>query len=230
MTNNLSLLSTLFEYPDNYPTVFQSNAMKYFDNSDIHILRYKKEIEGSRYDKLYYYKVPKLLEYLKSCKNLKDYILFLDATDTNFYKDPINMVTDFLKHQCKALFCADPHIWPKTEATNLYNTKPKLSDYCYLNSGAYIRYTDYIIHCLETLTHQRPYENIDDQGNWTYLYIHDNQQEIKVDQHRSIFFSTLEAKADITFERDKFIIKQSPYIVHDNGPNTPDTIKITKEL
>tara|TARA_B100001939_G_C16872320_1_gene587000 strand:+ start:45 stop:737 length:693 start_codon:yes stop_codon:yes gene_type:complete len=230
MVNNLSLLSTLFEYPENYPALFESNARKYFNGSDIHVLRYKKEIEGSRYDKLYYYKVPKLLEYLKSCTTLKEYILFLDATDTNFYKDPTNMVDDFLKYECKALFCGDPHIWPKTEATNLYDIKPKLSRYCYLNSGSYIGYTDYIIACLEKLTHDRPYDSIDDQGNWTYLYIHDHNEEIKVDQDRSIFFSTLEAKADITQENDRFIVKQSPYIVHDNGPSTPDTIKIAKEL
>ena len=230
MINNLSLISVLFDFPETYPTVFQNNAHKFLDNSDIHILRFNNEIEGSRYDKLYYYKVPKVLDYILSCNNIKDYILFLDATDTNFYKDPTNIVEDFLKYNCEALFCADPNIWPHTEATKLYHTKPMLSKNCYLNSGAYIGRKDFIINSLKSMTENRPYGGIDDQGQWTHLYIHDKNNDIKIDQDKNIFFSTLEAKADITKNNGKFYIKQSPYIVHDNGPNTPDTIKITKEL
>lgn len=229
MINNLSIISVLFDYPDNYPPLFLKNAQNYFDQKDIHILRFSNEIKGSRYDKLYYYKIPKLLDYLKSNNEIQKFMMFLDATDTNFYKDSSGIIDKFLSYDCKALFCGDPYIWPKTESTNKYDVKPKTHNHCYLNSGAYMGYTDFIIEKLEYLC-----KNIhikDDQGQWAYAYLNDGNNEIKIDQSQSIFFSTLESKHNITIkDGQRPIIKQSPYIVHDNGPSTPNTIKIARMI
>ena len=228
---NISLISVLFDYPNNYSPLFLRNAQRFFDQQDIHILRFSNEIEGSRYDKLYYYKIPKLLEYIKSRKNIKEYMLFLDATDTNFYKDTSGIIDKFLSYNCKALFCGDPNIWPKTESTNKYDSKPKTHSHCYLNSGAYIGYTDFLVDKLEYLCKKHPHKGFDDQGQWSFLYLNDKSNEIKIDQSQSIFFSTLESKHNIIItDGEKPKIRQCPYIVHDNGPSTPNTLKIASMI
>lgn len=209
---------------------FYNKAISTFNISDTHILRFNNLIDGSRYDKLYFYKIPKLLEYLKSNKKINKYMLFLDATDTNFYKPPINIVDDFLNYSCQILFCGDPNIWPQTEACKLYANKPKISKYCYLNSGAYIGYTDYIISSLEYLVENHPYPGLDDQGQWSCMYLKNTNNDILIDQQRKIFFSTLDSKSDITINNNKVTITTDPYIIHDNGPNNSNTIKLTKLL
>ena len=227
---NLSLISVLFDYPNHYVPAFYNSNNNTIDSSDIHILKFSSLISGSRYDKLYYYKIPKLLEYLESCSTIKEYLLFLDATDTNFYRRTDNILTDFLQYNCKILFCGDPNIWPQTQDSKYYTNKPILSKYCYLNSGAYIGETKYIIDQLKLLSNNRPYNGLDDQAQWTYLYLKDNENNLCIDQNRSIFFSTLESKNDINFIGNKPIISTNPYIIHDNGPHNNNTIKLTQIL
>lgn len=231
MINNISLVSVLFDYPQYYMPAYYNNINNTIDKSDIHILRFSALITGSRYDKLYFYKIPKLLEYLQLCSNLKEYILFLDATDTNFYRCPNNIVRDFLQYNCNILFCGDPNIWPRTSDSKYYLEKPILSKYCYLNSGAYMGKTQCVIDKLKILSDIRPYGSLlDDQAHWTHLYLTDKNNDIAIDQNRSIFFSTLEAKEDIVFTNNKPIISTNPYIIHDNGPHNNNTIKLTQIL
>ncbi len=76
---NIALISVLFDYPEVYNPPFYKNALKYFKEKDIHILRYKGLMADAHYyDKLYFHKVVKLYEYIQ--ENLigkYNYILFL---------------------------------------------------------------------------------------------------------------------------------------------------------
>jgi hypothetical protein len=64
---NIALISTLFDYPDYYVPSFYKNALKYFLPEDIHVVRNSGLItDGSYYDKLFFYKTVKILEYIES--------------------------------------------------------------------------------------------------------------------------------------------------------------------
>jgi hypothetical protein len=93
----IALVTALFDYPDHYEPSFYKNALKYFSPEDIHVVRNNGLItNGSYYDKLYFYKTVKVLEYLEeNVVGKYEYILFLDATDKNFIKSPEGIIEKF---------------------------------------------------------------------------------------------------------------------------------------
>lgn len=222
----IALVTTFFDYPLTALPCFYNNAIKYFNPSDIHVIRYDDPTRRSNslYEKLYYYKVVKNIEYYKEFLLGKyDYILFGDAKDTNFYRDPCDIIDAFNTFNCNIVFCGEKGFWPPLSERPLYETKEKLSTSFYLNSGLYLGYTDKVIAHMETIIKENrtPY---DDQGHWTLEYFYNN--DIRVDQERKLFFSTLESKDDIKIVDGKYVIDSSPYMVHDNGPFGESTLKI----
>ena len=187
--NKIALMTVLFDYPDYYLPTFYENALKSYNQEDIHIVRFNKLIDSeSYYDKLFYYKVIGLLEYIESHVVGKyDYILFLDATDTNFISSPNNIIDSFKEYDCSVLLGAEYGLWPPTNYEHLYDSKPKLTDKFYLNSGTYIGYTDKVIYHLKDIIEKKYQENIDDQGRWSIQYLLND--DIKIDQECKIFFS-----------------------------------------
>jgi hypothetical protein len=224
MINNISIVSVLFDYPEHYYPTFYNNAKKYFPLENIHVARYSKLMEFiCYYDNLYFYKIEKLLEYVKD--NIKtEYMLFLDATDTNFLKDPSNLETDFKNYNCSILFCAERGLWPPTDYNHLYSNKRVISEKKYLNSGAYFGYTKKIIECLEEII-QDPRAHKDDQAKWAIQYLH--KEDIVIDQECNIFFSSYLNKNDVIFhDTHPSLNNLNAYIVHDNGGYTEDTLKL----
>ena len=145
--NDIALVTTYFDYPNGYLPIFYQNAIKYFNINDIHIIRYLESNPklDSLYAKLYYYKIVENIKYYKANLLYKyKYILFADATDTNFYRDPDSIIEEFLKFNANIVFCGEKGFWPPIEEKDLYNAKPKLTENFYLNSGLYIGYTDKI--------------------------------------------------------------------------------------
>ena len=226
MIQDVALLTILFDYPVHAYPLCYNNASKFFDQKDIHIARFNNLIqEGSYYDKLYFYKVEKLLEYITdNIYGKYRYILFLDAKDTNFYKSPVDIVEKFTALDRSIVFGAEKGLWPNTNYTHLYDKKVGADDAEYLNSGTYFGYTDQIITHLTRIKTERYQEGIDDQGKWTIEYLlHD---DIILDYNRQFFFSTYEAK-NFVDDADHTKLKGiSPYIVHDNGPFGDTTVKI----
>jgi hypothetical protein len=56
-----ALITVLFDYPNDWEPKFYKNSLKYFEEKDVHVLRYNNLIESnSYYERLYYYKVIKL--------------------------------------------------------------------------------------------------------------------------------------------------------------------------
>jgi hypothetical protein len=156
-----------------------------------------------------------------------EYILFLDATDTNFYRDPQDIISKFEEFKSNIVFCAEKGFWPPINEKNLYDNKEKLTDTFYLNSGLYLGYTDKIASHMDSIiaNNRTPY---DDQGHWTIEYL--LNEDIKVDQERKLFFSTYEAKEFVHLNEGKPHIGCNPYVIHDNGPHTENTIKLTQLL
>lgn len=229
--NKISLITVLFDYPDYYLPPFYDNALNFFDKKDIHIVRLSYlPIDTSYYEKLYNYKVVGLLEYIKKeIQGKYDYILFLDATDTNFISTPNNIIDSFSNFNCSILFGAEYGLWPPTNYTHLYEKKPKISDKFYLNSGTYIGYTNKIIYHLNDIIEKKYQENIDDQGRWSIQYLLND--DIKVDQKCEIFFSTYLSKKDVIInDKGVFLDKKNACIIHDNGPYGDETIKLTDIL
>jgi len=226
---NTVLISVLFDYPDDWEPRFYKNSLKYFDNKDIHILRYHKLIQSdSYYKKLYYYKVIALFDYIsKNIINKYENILFLDATDTNFYSDPSRLITDFQQMNKSIIFCAERGLWPPTNYTHLYENRPKLTPSCYLNSGMYFGKSNKISEHLDNIIKNE--YSIDDQGAWTaeYLLSHD----IDIDQENKYFFSTYNSKELIKTTNPTVEFNGiNPILIHDNGPYNDDTIKLTEIL
>ena len=229
--NKIALITVLFDYPDYYQPSFYKNALKYFSPEDIYIVRHSGLIvDGSYYDKLFYYKTVKLLEYIEQHIVEKyDYILFLDATDTNFIKSPEGIVEKFKSLNCSIIMGAEKGLWPPTNYTHLYEKKRTINDSKYLNSGTYFGYTDKIIYHLKDIIEKEYQTGIDDQGRWTIQYLLND--DIIIDQERDFFFSTLDTKDSVVFENSKAsLLGLDAFIIHDNGPYTENTIKLTQIL
>lgn len=176
---------------------------------------------------MYYYKIVELLNYINLyIKNKYDYILFLDATDTNFLKPIDDIIKKFLKYDCSILLGAEYGLWPPTHYNHLYEQKPKITNKCYLNSGTYIGYTDKVIFHLNDIIAKKYQEGIDDQGRWCIQYLLNN--DIKIDQECKIFFSTYLAKDDVIVDDIGIRLKNiDAEIIHDNGPHNEKTLKLT---
>jgi hypothetical protein len=228
---NIALITVLFDYPLNYNPVFYKNALKFFNQNDIHVVRYNNIFKGdSYYDKLYFYKVVKLLEYIENnIKNKYRYILFLDATDTNFYSSPENIIQKFEDKKCSIIMGAEKCLWPPHSYTHLYDKKNINSEYKYLNSGTYFGYTESIFSHLKTIIENEYDTGIDDQGKWTIQYLLND--DIIIDHKCEFFMSTLNSKQYIKIINNTFNIETfNPIIVHDNGPHNNETIKISDKL
>lgn len=227
----IALMTVLFDYPDYYQPTFYKNALNYFNEKDIHVVRLTNLIkDGSYYDKLFYYKVVGLLDYIqKNIVGNYEYILFLDATDTNFISSPENIINKFKEFDCSVVLGAEYGLWPITNYTYLYDEKPKLSDKFYLNSGTYIGYTDNIVYHLNDIIEKRYQEGIDDQGRWSIQYLLND--DIKIDQKCELFFSTHLSKKDVIIKDDVVTLNNiNACIIHDNGPYGDETIKLTNLL
>lgn len=227
----IALITSLFDYPEHYLPSFYKNALKYFDKNHIHIIRNSGLITTeSYYDKLYFYKVVKVLDYIKeNIEGLYDYILFLDATDTNFISTPDNLVSKFKGLSCSIIMGAEKGLWPPTNYTHLYENKPILSEYKYLNSGTYFGYTDKIIKHLNQIIEKEYQNGIDDQGKWTIEYL--LSDDIIIDQNQDFFFSTFNSKENLKFNENNItLINSSACIIHDNGGYNDETIKLTDLL
>lgn len=227
----IALITSLFDYPENYQPSFYKNAIKYFNPQDIHIVRHSGLInDGSYYDKLYFYKIVKVLEYIEEyIKGKYEYILFLDATDTNFISSPNNLISNFNSLGYSIIMGAEKELWPPTNYVHLYDKKPILTDYKYLNSGTYFGFTDKIINHLKQIIDKEYQNGIDDQGKWTIEYL--LSEDIMIDQTQDFFFSTFNSKDKINFDNNKItLINSSACIIHDNGGFNEETIKLTNLL
>jgi hypothetical protein len=55
--------------------------------------------------------------------------------------------------------------------------------------------------------------------------------DIIIDQERNFFFSTLDTKDSVIFNDGKpSLVNLDAFIIHDNGPHTENTIKLTDIL
>jgi hypothetical protein len=227
----IALITALFDYPENYEPSFYKNALKYFLPEDIHVVRNSGLItNGSYYDKLYFYKTVKVLEYIES--NIignYEYILFLDATDTNFIKSPENLIEKFQKLNCDVVMGAEKGLWPPTNFTHLYENKRAINDSKYLNSGTYFGYTTKIIEHMENIINKVYDVGVDDQGKWTTEFLLND--DIVIDSNCEFFMSSLDSKKYFDFKDEKLtILGFNPIVVHDNGPYNEDTIKVVDKL
>ena len=97
--DKIALMTSLFDYPEHYLPSFYKNALKYFLPEDIHVVRNSGLIDGSYYDKLYFYKTVKVLEYIETnIVGKYDYILFINDSiiithDMNEYFNYLNNST-----------------------------------------------------------------------------------------------------------------------------------------
>lgn len=228
---NVALITVLFDYPEYYEPSFYKNALKYFSLEDIHVVRNSGLItNGSYYDKLFFYKTVKVLEYIESYIVGKyDYILFLDATDTNFIKSPEGIIENFKSLNCNIVMGAEKGLWPPTNYTHLYENKRVINESKYLNSGTYFGYTDKIVSHLKDIIEKEYQTGIDDQGRWTIQYLLND--DIIIDQERDFFFSTLDTKDSVKIENGEIsLLNLNACIIHDNGPYNENTIKLTQIL
>jgi hypothetical protein len=229
--SKIAIITALFDYPNYYQPSFYNNALKYFSPEDIHVVRNSGLItDGSYYDKLYYYKTVKVLEYIQThIVGKYDYILFLDATDTNFIKSPEGIVDKFKSLNCNIVMGAEKGLWPPTNYTHLYENKRVINESKYLNSGTYFGYTDKIVYHLKDIIEKEYQTGIDDQGRWTIQYLLND--DIIIDQERDFFFSTLDTKDSVKIEGSEIsLLNLDACIIHDNGPYTENTIKLTQIL
>ena len=200
-----ALITVLFDYPTDWEPKFYKNSLKYFEESNVHILRYNNIFQSdSYYEKLYHHKIIKLNEYLKTnILGKYQHVLFLDATDTNFVSDPNRLINYFKENDKSIIFCSERGLWPPTKYTHLYNDRPKLSESCYLNSGVYFGLVDKIIQHLDKIIEEE--YSIDDQGAWSAEYL--LSTDIEVDQENKYFFSTFNSKELINTENNSVEFK-----------------------
>ena len=226
---DLALVTVLFDYPEDYEPSFQKNALKWFDPEDIYVARFYNEIAGGYYDKLAYYKIKRLRDFISNNLLKYKYILFLDATDTNFVKEPTNIIDRYLSYGKNIVMCAEKNMWPITKYASLYANKNIDCDFKYLNSGSYIGSVGAIYKHLDNILRSKYQEGIDDQGHWTIEYLlHD---DICIDHLQKLFYSTFESKNGFEKIDGKVIFNRSdPFIIHDNGGHNELTVKLTEYI
>jgi len=232
MIKDLALVSLYFEYPENQLPLIYSNAVKYLGEENVYIARFDGvPRESSYYEKLYRYKLFYLLPYIEEhILGKYEYMLFVDAKDTNFYRDPSTLIEDFKSFNKSIVFCGERELWPTTNLTHLYSTKERTGPFAYLNSGAYIGYTAKIVEHLQNIVKEDYKERIEDQSTWTIEYLLND--DIEIDSEGKLFFSTHTTKS-YTFEDStgKIVLTGiNPYIIHDNGPYGEDTLKFAHLL
>lgn len=230
MIKDLALVTVMFNYPADALPLIYNNAKTYFDENDIYIGRFSGlRDDASFYEKLYTYKITHLLPYIKEhILGKYKYMLFVDAKDTNFYKDPHTIVNDFLKFNKSIVFCAEQELWPETQYTHLYSEKVRIGPFKFLNSGIYIGYVDKVVQHLEEILEKDYVGKIEDQSTWTIHYL--LNEDIEIDSEGTLFFSTHKNKSLVHVVDDEVILQVSPYVVHDNGPFLDETIKVTHLL
>ena len=226
---DVALCSVLFNYPDHYQPVFYKNACNFFNEEDIYISRDSSaQIEGY-YDKLFYYKIVNFAKYIeKNILNKYTYLIFLDATDTNFINSPIDIVDKFKLFNSNIVFGAEKGLWPPMQYNHLYESKNNQGDYKYLNSGMYIGYVNKIYFYLNHIIEKEEVVK-DDQARWAAAYLLND--DIALDCNQEIFFSTYESKNSIKKIENKYnLLNSNACIVHDNGPYTENTLKLADLL
>ena len=231
MIKDVALVSVFFDYPEYSLPLIYDNSLKYFNEKDIYIGRFSGlPLEATYYEKLYKYKTVYLLDFLnRNIKNNYTYMIFVDAKDTNFYRDPSDIIVEFLKFNKSIVFNGERELWPPSHSMHLYSQKSTTGPFKYLNSGGYIGYTESIIEHLQNIADKKNFEIPDDQNAWALEYLYNN--DIEIDSEGKIFFSTHLNKEYVDIVDDKNIIKDiNPYIIHDNGPYGDNTIKFTHLL
>ena len=225
---DIAIISVLFDYPSGIFPNFYRKALLEFDENDVHVLRDHNLIESqSIYDKYTFYKIFRVLEYIKlNILGKYKYILFLDATDTAFTKPISPIIQKFEQLNCSILFCAEKGIWPHTGHEHLYENKKTTGDYKYLNSGGYFGYTEEIVKHMTSIQDNVYNFTPCDQGKWVMEYLLNDT--ILIDHECKIFFSTYESKEHILVDGLNYTLKDNidAHIIHDNGPYTGNTIKV----
>jgi len=225
----LALVTLFFNYPNNSMPLIYENSLKYFDKEDIYIARFDGLSEDSSYyEKLYRYKLFYLLPYIKeNILNKYEFMLFVDATDTNFYRDPSDIIEVFKTFNKSIVFCGEKELWPFTKYTHMYENKKIIGPFKFLNSGGYIGYVENIVTHLENIVDKDYEGRVEDQSTWTIEYLlHD---DIDIDSEGKIFFSTHLNKEYVNVDSNNKITLNNlnPYIIHDNGPYGDSTYKFT---
>lgn len=222
--NDLSVITVLFDYPQNALPLFHKNVCKYVSQSNIFVARFNENLKLTRYQKLYKYKICELIKFLE--ENIKSkFTLFLDANDTNVIKNPLDYINSFEQKSCSIIFGAEKGLWPNTKYNGLYQHKTAIGDSKYLNSGTYLGYTESIISHLKNIKEKNYLsDNVDDQGHWAAEYLH--SQDIVLDYKREFFFSTFDSKELVDTHEKDYGLKTKAFVVHDNGPQTNNTIKL----
>jgi hypothetical protein len=107
--NELAVVSLFFNYPyDKMPLIYE-NTKKYIGEENFFIARFDGlPLDSSYYEKLYRYKLFYLLPYIKeNILNKYKYMIFVDATDTNFYKNPTDIIEVFKSFNKSIVFCGE---------------------------------------------------------------------------------------------------------------------------
>jgi hypothetical protein len=227
----LALVSLFFNYPEDRNPLIYNNSLKYFDKDDIYIARFSGLPEDSSYyEKLYRYKLFSLLPYIKeNILNKYEYMLFVDATDTNFYKNPSDIIEVFKEFNSSIVFCGEKELWPVTKYTHMYDNKERLGPFKFLNSGGYIGYTEKIVEHLESIVKNDYEGRLEDQSAWTIEYL--LSDDIQIDSEGKIFFSTHLTKEYVINNDGKISLSGfNPFIIHDNGPYGDNTFKFAELL
>lgn len=223
----LAILTQLFNFPKTKMPLFYNNMLTYINKEDIHIIR---ENEGETDNKdidtlLFLFKVLKIKEYISNeLVGKYEYVLYMDATDTNIIRNPVNIINEFNKYNKSIIFGGEKVLYPNTEHNYLYDYKPKESEFIYLNAGVWLGKVKSVLKHMQQMV-----DNIDciyeDQGRWTYQYL--TNDDIIIDQKREFVFNTYDAADYITITEDGVLLnKITPYIIHDNGPKSGNTLKI----
>ena len=224
----LAFVTVFFDYPQDAQPIASKNLAKYGRMEDLFVARFSGLPQGtSYYEKLTTYKVDYLLPYIQeNILGKYEYTLFFDATDVNLFKDPSGIIKDFKTFDADIVFNGERELWPATSKTHLYSEKQILGPARYLNSGLYIGTTEKIVEHLDNLIKGNDLERITDQAIWANYYL--EHPEIKLDQKYKLFFSTHKAKEYVDIEEGPVCLRGiSPYLIHDNGPYSDETIKIT---
>ena len=154
-----------------------------------------------------------------------DYILSLDGYDTLCLADEDEVLSKFMAFQNPMVICAEMNCWPNAKMACRYPPARSDSPFRFLNAGAYMAQTDYLVAMLKDWGITKEFKADSDQGFVTENFL-SHPGCMVIDEACSLFQSLCDVKPEQFFQSGKrFINKktfQVPCVLHGNGHTNMD--------
>ncbi len=149
-----------------------------------------------------------------------DFILSLDGYDTLCFADEDEIVEKFMAFRHPMVIAAEMNCWPDVQNACRYPRSRTSSPFRFLNGGAYMAQTDYLVAMLREWGITKDFQAGSDQGFLTDKFL-TYPGSMMIDEECSLFQTLCGVKPEHFYRSGKRVIHkktyQVPCVLHGNG-------------